>query len=315
MSSWHSYGSIYNLGHRAVKELLSVPHYVEEKVDGSQFSFGRFDVEDGEPELRIRRKGCVMNIDAPEKMFNKAAETVKALASVLHPGWTYRGEYLARSKHNVLAYDRVPERHIILFDIARGEEDYLLPLEKLQEAQRIGLECVPLLATGTPVQPVTYDDIRRLLDTESRLGGQKIEGVVIKQFEPSLFGLDKKLLMGKFVSEALKEVHGSEWRKANPTRTDIVDALVALYCTPARWNKAVQHLREAGKLDGSPRDIGAILKEAQADIERECREEIQGRLYAHFSKAILRGAIAGLPEWYKEQLLKAQFADAVWEGV
>ena len=57
MSSWHSYPSIYNLGHAAVANLLAVPHQVQEKVDGSQFSFGRF-VEDGKVRLRVRSKGA-----------------------------------------------------------------------------------------------------------------------------------------------------------------------------------------------------------------------------------------------------------------
>ena len=33
-NSWHSYPSIYNLGHVAIKELFTVPVSVEEKIDG-----------------------------------------------------------------------------------------------------------------------------------------------------------------------------------------------------------------------------------------------------------------------------------------
>lgn len=33
MESWHSYPSIYNLGHKAIESLLTVPVLVEEKVD------------------------------------------------------------------------------------------------------------------------------------------------------------------------------------------------------------------------------------------------------------------------------------------
>jgi hypothetical protein len=40
MSSWHSYSSIYALGHKALAELFMEPVLIEEKVDGSQFSFG-----------------------------------------------------------------------------------------------------------------------------------------------------------------------------------------------------------------------------------------------------------------------------------
>ena len=33
--------------------------------------------------------------------------------------------------------------------------------------------------------------------------------------------------------------------------------------TEARWRKAVQHLREEGRLERSPKDIGALLVELQ----------------------------------------------------
>ncbi len=39
-ASWHSYPKIYGLGHKAITELLSDNVMVEEKIDGSQFSFG-----------------------------------------------------------------------------------------------------------------------------------------------------------------------------------------------------------------------------------------------------------------------------------
>ena len=56
-TSWHSYPSIYALGHRYLEELLLDPVLVEEKVDGSQFSFGVFEHPEG-PELRCKSKGA-----------------------------------------------------------------------------------------------------------------------------------------------------------------------------------------------------------------------------------------------------------------
>lgn len=41
MDSFHSYPAVFNLGHKAIESLLtSGPVIVEEKIDGSQFSFG-----------------------------------------------------------------------------------------------------------------------------------------------------------------------------------------------------------------------------------------------------------------------------------
>lgn len=298
--SWHSYPKIYNLGHRAVKDILDTEVNIEEKIDGSQFSFGL----DFEGELHVRSKGAIMYLDAPEKMFTKAVETVKNLKGMLHPGWTYRGEYLAKPKHNVLCYNRVPDDNIIIFDINDGEESYLQYEDKYTEAKRLGLECVPCLYHGLVKEA---SEIRTLLETQSVLGGQKIEGVVIKPTLYNVFGLDKKVLMAKFVSEAFKEIHHGEWKNENPTTNDIIEQISQDLRTPARWNKAIQHLREQGKIEDSPRDIGVIIKEIQHDVIDECADEIKERLYNYASKHILRKVTSGFPEWYKEELLKKQF--------
>lgn len=320
MSSWHTYPSIYNLGHRAVRDLFTAPVNVEEKVDGSQFSFGIFtsEVECGgndiesdvayistEYELKIRSKGAIMLIDVPEKMFNKAAETVKSIAHLLQPNWTYRAEYLQKPKHNALAYDRVPEKNIIIFDICTDEETYLPYEAKAIEAKRLGLECVPLLGT---FEGNCFEDLRNIIDsTTSILGGQKIEGVVCKQVNVQMFGPDKKALIGKFVSEAFKEVHAATWKEDNPSTKDILLVLGDSYGTATRWNKAIQHLREAGKLTDSPKDIGLLVKEIPEDILKECEDEIKDKLFAYAWPQIRRMVIRGFPEFYKEQLLHRQF--------
>jgi len=300
LDSWHSYPSIFALGHRALTELFLDDVLVEEKVDGSQFSFGLFDHEDGERVLHCRSKGAQLNLVAPEKMFVKAVEVAKSLP--LHVGWTYRAEYLQKPKHNALAYDRVPEKHLIVFDINSGHEEYLSYADKSAECARLGLEVVQLVFEGV-IENVEH--FRSMIDRTSALGGQKVEGVVVKNYKR--FGPDKKVLLGKFVSESFKEVHAAEWKASNPTRTDIVERLIDTLRTPARWNKAVQHLRERGQIEDSPRDIGLLIKEAQTDIEKECMELIAEKLAEWALPQIRRGVVRGLPERYKEQLVGRQF--------
>lgn len=300
----HSYPSIYNIGHGAIRELTLGDVIVEEKVDGSQFSMGV--TEEGE--LLCRSKGAPLHVDAPAKMFAAGVETAKRLAPLLHPGWVYRGEYLGKPKHNTLAYDRVPVGHVILFDVNTGHEAYLSWEDKKAEADRIGLECVPRLFQGRIESAAEF---RRFLDTESVLGGQKIEGVVVKPATYSLFGADKKVLIGKFVSEAFKEIHGGEWRKANPVAKDIVQQIVDRFRTPARWSKAVQHLREAGQLEDSPRDIGRLIREVPEDVLRECEAEMKEQLWSWAWDHVQRGLTNGLPQWYKEQLVEKQFESEV----
>ena len=299
----HSYPSVYAIGHKAIEGLFNAPVVVEEKVDGSQFSFG---VLGGE--LVCRSKGKQLIIDAPERMFERAVETAKELAPLLHPEWVYRGEYLQKPKHNTLAYDRVPAKNIIGFDINTGLEEYISPEKKRAEFERLGLECVPLLYSGIVE---TLEMFNGFLDRVSVLGGCKVEGVVVKNY--TLMTAEKKAAMGKYVSEAFKEIHAEEWRKANPTSGDIVDQLIGRYRTPARWQKAVQHLREMGKLSETPSDIGALMREVPSDVLGECKDEIMGILFGHFWKKIQRGLTAGLPEWYKQELAKRAFNDPAQE--
>jgi hypothetical protein len=318
MTSWHSYPSIYNLGHRAVRDLLLDDVLVEEKIDGSQFSFGCFEPDPyaagqlgSGPVLRIKSKGAVINPDCTPRLFAEAVAAVVAFRDKLKVGWTYRGEVLRKPKHNVLAYSRVPTGNIILFDINTGEEEYLEPLAKGFEAQRLGLECVPQLYLG-PGSGVVEADIRRWLEQGSCLGGPKIEGVVIKNY--ARFGIDKKALMGKFVSEAFKEKHKDEaGMYGKPTFGGVIDRITSQLKTEARWRKGIQHLREAGVLTDSPKDIGALIREIHADVVKEEEDWIKEQLYKEFRKDILGGVCRGVAEWYKEELLKKQF-DATLEA-
>jgi hypothetical protein len=312
MNSWHSYPSIYTLGHTAIADLLKGPVWVEEKIDGSQFSFGvSEEVMAGQEDrgyqrvLHVRSKGATLHPDAPEKMFTEAVETAKRLTPILTPGWTYRGEYLKKPRHNGLAYDRIPHQHVILFDINSGHENYLSQDDKRAEAARLGLEVVPLLASGVIADIAEF---RSFLDRESILGGQKIEGVVIKPMHYDQFGRDKKLLLGKFVSEAFKEVQAKAWKSDNPTSKDIIDQIGEAYGTLARWNKAVLHMRERGQIQDSPRDIGQLIQEVPEDIRKECEDEIKAQLFAWAWPHIRRQVTRGLPEWYKDELLRLQFS-------
>lgn len=296
MSSWHSYPSIFNIGHKILEGYMDGCVQVEEKIDGSQLSWGVFD-----DELKIRSKGVELNIEAPEKMFSKAVDVIKLLKPILHNGWTYRGEYLSKSKHNTLSYERIPKNHLIIFDINNGEESYMSYEDKKHEAERLQLEVVPLLYSGI----LTQDKLQELMNIESVLGGQKIEGVVIKRYD--LFGKDKKVLLAKHVSEAFKEKHKTEWKNTNPGSGDIIDNLVKIYKHENRWLKAVQHLKENGLLTDSPKDIPLLIKEIKADILKEEEENIKKLLWEWGSDKILRGSTNGAAEWYKNLLMSKQF--------
>jgi len=289
-----SYPSIYTLGHRYLEALLAGPVVIEEKVDGSQFSMSR----DFEGTLLVRSKGQEIHIGAVPQLFKQAVETAQGLDLI--PGYVYRGEYLQKPKHNTLAYSRIPKKHIILFDVMTAPEVYLSPEDKRLEAIRLGLECVPLFREGC-LSGIAEFEIEHFLNRESVLGGCKVEGFVVKNY--TRFGVDKKILVGKFVSPEFKERHGGEWKKSNPGTKDVVQNLIAQLRTEARWRKTIQHLREDGFLVNAPEDIGPLLCELQKDLEREEGEFIKEQLYAHFIKQVKRGVCAGFPEFYKGSLV------------
>jgi len=291
------YPKVWNVGHGELVKLLFDDVLVEEKIDGSQFSFCR----SGE-ELFMRSKNAEIFVDAPEKLFAKAVETVKELAPLLVSGWVYRAEYLRKPKHNVLAYSRTPFKNLILFDVEDKTRFCLRGPQKAEEAARLGLECVPTLYYG---KLKSIEELKVLLEKESILGGVKLEGVVIKNY--TCWGRDGKFLAGKYVSEAFKEIHTEEWKKQNPQKADVVQALIVKFSSEARWQKAVQHLTETSRLENSPRDIGKLMLAVQQDVEEECTEEIMQRLFDWAWPQIKRAVCGGLPQWYKEQLLKSQF--------
>jgi len=296
MAEIHSYPKVWNLGHPALDGLRDGPVSVEEKVDGSQFSFG---IIDGE--LCCRSKNQQLILDAPQ-MFDRAVESVQRRADRLTPGWAYRAEYLAKPKHNTLAYDRTPEDHLIVFDVEVARSDFLAPDDRDDEAARIGIESVPRMHYG---ELDSLDLVDELLSRDAALGGCKVEGIVVKNH--ARFGRDGKALMGKHVSEAFKEKHAKDWKKANPNSGDIIQSLVDQYQNEVRWEKAVQHLRDDGVLEGGPRDIGALVRAAQSDLAEECEDEIKEALWKWARAKVTRGAVRGLPEWYKRRLLESEF--------
>lgn len=290
----HSYSKPLNIPHRFLDDLWDGVVYAQEKVDGSQISVG---IIDGVLYGRSRKQELLM-MDTNPSMFRSAVLAILAMQDKLKDGWIYRGEYLMKPKHNSLAYASVPENNIILYDLDRGNQDYVGPTQLAIEATSIGLQSVPLLAIyeGKP----TLAELDDLLEIDSILGGVKIEGVVLKNYQH----IDKrgKVLMGKHVSQAFKEHNSKDWKKRNPNNKDVTNRIIDEYGTDARIAKAVQHLSEQGELEGSMRDIPAIMKEVNRDILEECGEEIKEALFKLAWKKISRGIVRGVPEFYKAKL-------------
>lgn len=297
-TSWTRYCKSYNLGHRQLKNYFDTEVVIEEKIDGSQFSFCK--TNDGE--LLVRSRGREFDIHAPDKMFELACEAVERQAELLTPGWTYRGEYLNKPKHNVLKYNRVPTNNIILYDIAINDCEYI-PWESLStEAERIGFESVRLLGK---MQALDWVLIEELLNEISSLGNEKIEGLVFKRRKYLRFNDRDQMIIAKYVSPNFKERHRKTPQDANSGK-DIITRIISEFRTEARWQKAYQHLLENGELEHEPRDIAKLITEIQRDVMEDSAEEIKKRIWKHIKKQIERGIVRGAPEWYKEKLAKEQ---------
>jgi hypothetical protein len=297
----NNYPKVWALGHKAISELFFDPVVVQEKVDGSQISFG---VIDGV--LEIKSHHCKIEPRGHyEGMFEEAVQSILEMEPYLHEGWTYRGEYLRKPHHNTLTYSRIPKKHIIIFDISTGLEDYMSPESVAIEADKLGLEVVPTYDLKARVDG--FEELNKYLERESILGGTTIEGVVFKNY--LRFGRDKKNLMGKFVSEKFKEANGATHKIKN--KLEVIEEIGNCYKTEARWNKAVQHLQEKGLLTQEPKDIGPLLKELSTDLLEECGDEIKEKLFKQFWSKINKYACSGFPQWYKSRLAQQHFKENI----
>lgn len=292
---------IFAVGTDYVRDLFAEPVEVTEKVDGSQFVFGRLGGR-----VLVRSKGAVIHPEAPPKMFREGVDYVMSLA--LPDGVVYFCEYLQKPKHNVLAYARTPRNHLCLFAVWRAGGFVADRFELVNEALALDIDPVPLLRAG---RVESVDDLRGFLELESYLGGAKVEGVVVKNYaRPFLLGGQPiPVMSGKFVSEAFKEVHRGSW-KAEHTGRGKWETFVESHRTEARWAKASQRLREAGQLTGTPQDIGRLIAEVKRDVLDEERAEILSFLWREFSPEVARRAVHGLPEWYRGQLAAQSFQEA-----
>lgn len=294
------YPKILPLGHRIINKMYDGDVELTEKIDGSQFRFGLLG-----DELVCGTKRTKLNLEEPDHLFRPAVAHCKKIAHKLPTNIFFFAETLARPKHNTLRYETVPKNNIALFAGLMPESQEFIPYDALEEwAEHLEVDVVPRLYQG----PINGPDlIIKFLQRESYLGGPKIEGVVAKNYNHQAMIDDNyyyPYLVGKYVSEAFKEKHQKDFKAG--TRKQTLMEYFKSFGTEARWRKAIQHLRDEGKLTGEPKDIGPLIKELTEDFIKEEKEAIMNRLWNEYSKQAIHYVIKGFPEWYKEQILKGE---------
>lgn len=297
----HSFPKIFTIGQDFIKDIFNNEVEITEKIDGSQFSFGKINNQ-----FYMRSKGAQLFPESYAKMFSKAVEYVLSIEHILPDNTVFYCEYLEKPKHNILVYDRIPKNNLMLYGVCDNTLKFVNEYEKLIEhADFLNIEVVPLIYKGI-VENVDF--IKEIMERKSVLGNVQIEGIVVKNYKnPFLLGSQPiPLMMGKYVSEKFKEKHNKDWKKEKTTKGKW-ETFKDGFRTEARWNKSIQHLREKDELTNSPKDIGKLIKEIQNDITEEEKENIKNFLWKLYGKEILRNATKGFPEYYKEYLLKRNF--------
>lgn len=276
---------------------------VTEKIDGSQFNFGKLDGV-----VYMRSKNANVFHGDSNKMFNAAKEYVKSIEDRLPESALFHGEYLQSPKHNTLEYARVPKGHFMLFGITYLTERpvYTTPeshaADRAEWAERLGCEPVPVLYQGPAPDVVEGREwLHSFMGKESALGKATMEGVVVKNYSrPCHFnGKDYLGTFAKMVSAEFKEKHVDGWKQSNPSA---LEQIGAAYNSQARWRKAIQRAREDGTLTGTVRDIGPLMKSIVTDISEEEETNIKNMLYRLFHKDLMRMATKNFPETYKHWL-------------
>jgi len=296
----NSFPKIFPVGSDYIPNLFKGNVEITEKIDGSQFDFGC--TKDGQ--VVMRSKGQELFFEKYEKMFEKAVEYVIDIQEILikYPDTYFFAEFLNKPKHNILSYERVPQNNIILFGINSKGKGFVDDYNLLKQwGEIVGLETVPLLYFG---EIKNYEELKPYLEKISILGKETVEGIVIKNYH-ELISVGNRVtpVFAKYVRESFKEKHSKEWT----TGKDRVQMFIDSFRSEARWDKAIQHLRDGGKLINEPRDIGILLKEIERDIVEEEELNIKNGLYKLFKDQILRKARAGFPEYYKQKLLEKAF--------
>ena len=295
MQTLPCYTKVLTLGAFRTENALVGEVAIQEKVDGSQFRFGITD----DQRLMFGTHHTTIYPEVADKMFKQAIEYLEPLHLTMLerfvPDTYFFAEYLQKPKHNLLKYDRIPKNHLVLFDVMENGR-WLGRKEVEGYARFLDIDFVPEFYRGK----ITVEELADFFLRESFLGGEKIEGVVIKNYEQNiLLGGNIFPLFTKYVQPAYRERHVKEWHPKDNLQTYILS-----FRDEARWQKAIQHLKEQGILLNDPRDIGNLIMEVHKDLLEEAEADIKDYLFKEFKRQVLGASTKGLPDWYKTKLLE-----------
>ncbi len=288
------YPKLLHIGHRSIKTIFSSSVEVQEKIDGSQFSFMKLN-----DKIIFRSKNVEFDLTNAPDLFRPSIANILLNEKNVEEGYIYRAESIKNKRHNMLEYERAPIGNTIIFDIQKmpyGSQDYLSHEEICQHCSKIN--CEPIKSFGTHLIN-DIDETGPWMESISQLGKTKIEGLVFKNYNQYTY--EGNAMMAKLVSNEFKETMVKSI-KGDTEKIDIFESIASSLKTEARYRKATQHLAERNELKNSLSDIGLIIREFQKDVKEEEEDYIKECLFGHFWKKISRNIVNDIPDWYKNKL-------------
>jgi len=323
------YPKVKNLGDRALKHLFDGEIELSSKLDGSNwriyldknnlFELGTHNQE-GVEMLKARIEMTKQN-RGKHDMFDLAIEQSEKLIPKLKKiiqkynldNITLYTEYLRTETHGAIHYSRIPKNHLYLFgtiSVKDGIERNLKTKGLIKLANYLDIEPVNILFEGEIHNP---EDLEKYLNTDSVLGGTKIEGIVIKNYNQTypidLLSTQAYVgfpLMGKLVSDKFREVQDKSWKKQ---KIPVEDKIAEMYLTEARFTKAIQHLKEEGKITYEKKDLGVLIPEFINDLLSEEKETIEKMIADEFYEKFKRRCSSFVVHKYVDFLTQKQFQE------
>lgn len=301
------YPKVLSLGQPLIANIFNHPVEISEKIDGSQCR-----IQLTEDFVKCGSKNVNL---ADEKMFRLAHEHAARMWRE-KVWWTFGDnitlftEFLNKEKHNVLAYSRVPRNNLYLFGAMIGDEH--VRTDKLIElANELRIEPPCIFASRKEVD--SQSDIEEYIKLDSCLGGTKVEGVVIKQYNesyPPLMSSSQAFfgypMAGKLVRDDFKERLNKEWSGKKQRETPL-NKVTTEFLTEARFHKTVQHLNDNGDLTYEMKDLKYIIPEFYRDLVDEEQDEIVKLAMEDFWRQLKRKSDAYAVKAWKQYLIEKQF--------
>lgn len=251
------YVSYPKIRHTDLVKLAEMDHvgnfYIQEKVDGSQFSFYKIDGR-----LHYHTKNTELSsCDINNKQFGKTISEINSRIDLVKPHHIYRGEALRGRKQNKLCYDNEPLGNFVLFDIETVSGNRYDSLS--QEVVSTHAEYLNVAYPGyTIIENIQYfEDVK---PEKSFLGGP-LEGYVIKSYDWNQLSAWK--IVNKEFEESVKPLK---------KHTNIINDLQERYSCTGRFEKVISTMKNRGvELNSST--FGQHLKELFTDFDVEYSTE------------------------------------------